>query len=71
MAVNSAAAFGAIVLTMAIWWPAGIGVALVVCGAATVLANRMLQTPVDRSDADDTELSVLLAAFGPDEALRT
>jgi hypothetical protein len=55
--------------TMAIWWPAGIAVALLVCGVATVLANRMLQA--DPGETAETELSALFAPFAPDEALLT
>ncbi|HEY0374709.1 MAG TPA: hypothetical protein VGC94_07920 [Amnibacterium sp.] len=69
MAVRSTAAFAAVLGTMAIWWPAGIAVALVVCGVATVLANRMLQA--DHPEAVETELSALFAPFPPDEALLT
>ncbi|MCU1474637.1 hypothetical protein [Amnibacterium sp.] len=67
VAVRSAAAFGAVLGTMAVWWPAGIAVAIVVCGVATVLANRMLQA--DRGDTVETELSALFEPFAPDEPL--
>jgi hypothetical protein len=68
--VRAAAAFGAIVVTMAIWWPAGIAVALIVCGAATVLANRMLQIPVDGAATADPDLIDLFSPFASDEPLQ-
>jgi hypothetical protein len=68
VAVRAATAFGAIVVTMAIWWPAGIAVALIVCGVATVLANRMLQVPVE--GALEADLLGLFSASGSDEALQ-
>ena len=67
--VRSAAAFGSIVVTMAIWWPAGIGVALIVCGAATLLANRMLHGPVEGAEAVDLELSALFSPAASDDVV--
>jgi hypothetical protein len=69
VAVRSAAAFGSVLVTMAIWWPAGIGVALIVCGAATVLANRMLHVPVERAETGELELSTLFSVAASDEVL--
>ena len=69
VAVRSAVTFGAIVLTMSIWWPAGIVVALMACGAATVLANRMIQAAGERSDVTDMDPAVLFAPFVSDDAL--
>jgi hypothetical protein len=69
VAVRSAAAFGSIIVTMAIWWPAGIGVALIVCGVATLLANRMLHVPVEGGEAVDLELSALFPPAASDEVL--
>lgn len=43
IAVRASAAFTGVLLAMAISWPVGIGLALVVCVAATVVANRMLE----------------------------
>jgi hypothetical protein len=43
IAVRASAAFAAVALTLAISWPVGIGLAIVVCAIATVTANRMLQ----------------------------
>jgi hypothetical protein len=67
---RSAAAFAAVLLTMSIWWPAGIAVALLACGAATVLANRMLQAPTAPADVAEGDLASLLTPLLHDESLR-
>lgn len=60
IAVRSVAAFVGVALTMSIWWPAGIAVALVVCVAATVAANRLVQAGAQPAADGHTDLAVLL-----------
>jgi membrane protein implicated in regulation of membrane protease activity len=68
--LRSAAAFGAVVLTMAISWPVGIGVAILVCVVATVLANRRLERAGEGSVAGTTELITLLGVQLENDAQR-
>jgi hypothetical protein len=70
VAGRSAAAFAAVLITMSIWWPAGIAVALLACGAATVLANRMLQARAAPAEVAEVDLSSLFPPLLPDEAVR-
>jgi hypothetical protein len=60
IAVRSAAAFVGVALTMSIWWPAGIAVALVVCVAATVVAKRMIEAGDETAAEGWTDLTTLL-----------
>ncbi|MGN6741768.1 MAG: hypothetical protein ACTHJL_00525 [Amnibacterium sp.] len=60
IAVRAAAAFVGIALTMSIWWPAGIAVALIVCVAATVVAKRMIEAGDDSAADGGTDLATLL-----------
>jgi hypothetical protein len=71
VAMRSATAFAAIALTLSIWWPAGIGVAVVVCAVATVLANRMMQAGDDHGANGAGDLAALLAGVGEPEPGRS
>ncbi|HEY8320127.1 MAG TPA: hypothetical protein VIG76_15000 [Amnibacterium sp.] len=60
IAMRAGAAFAAVALTLSISWPVGIGLAVVVCAIATVLANRMLQAGEQTADTV-VDLAALLA----------